>query len=264
MKHSLKNKIIFITGASAGIGKACAEQFACAGANLIISARRIDRIKSLAKSLSEQYGIEVLPLELDVSNRVDVQQAIKNLPEAWKQIHILINNAGVGVTTELMQNAKTDDWDVIIDTNIKGLLYVTHAILPIMTERNSGHIVNIGSTAAHACYMGGNVYSASKHAVRALTQSLRIDLKGYAVRVSEVDPGIVKTEFSEARWDKERSDKFYSGFQPLAADDIADAVIYCVTRPDHVNVSEIIVYPTAHVSPTLVHRDGDEVKGLFD
>jgi len=153
----------------------------------------------------------------------------------------LVNNAGVGVTSELIQNANPDDWDIIIDTNIKGLLYVTRTVLPILIKRNNGHIVNIGSTAGHDYYMGGNVYSASKHAVKARTRSMRIDLKGYQIRVSEIDPGMIKTEFSEVRWDKERADKFYSGFQPLIGADVADTVIYCVTRPPHVNISEIMV-----------------------
>ena len=264
MTVSLKGKIVFITGASSGVGEACAEQFAIQGANVILIARRFDRISLLAKKLEQQYAIKALPLKLDISNKQQVQNTIEHLNEEWKAIDIVINSAGVGVTSELMQNAKPDDWDIIIDINIKGLLYITRAILPNMIKRNMGHIVNIGSTAAHAYYMGGNVYSASKHAVNALTHSLRIDLKGYQLRVSEIDPGMIKTEFSEVRWGKEKAEKFYSGFQPLVAGDIADAVIYCVTRPLHVNVAEMIVYPTAQAAPSIVHREGDKVGGLFD
>lgn len=264
MAISLKDKIVFITGASSGVGEACAEQFANQGANLILIARRFDRVSALAKKLKQQYGIKALPLKLDISNKKEVQGTIENLDEEWKSIDILVNSAGVGVTSELMQNAKPDDWDIIIDINIKGLLYVTRAILPTMIKRNTGHIINIGSTAGHAHYMGGNVYSASKHAVKALTQSLRIDLKGYQLRVSEIDPGMIKTEFSEVRWGKEKAEKFYSGFQPLVAADIADSVIYCVTRPLHVNVAEMIVYPTAQAAPAIVHREGDKISGLFD
>ncbi len=262
--ESLKNKIVFITGASAGVGKACAEQFAELGANVIITARRFDRIHELASTLEKTYDVKALPLQLDISNKQHVQKTIATLNKEWNQIDILVNNAGVGVTTELMQNANIDDWDVIIDTNIKGLLYVTRAVLPTMIQRNSGHIVNIDSTAGHDYYMGGNVYSASKHAVKALTRSLRIDLKGYHIRVSEIDPGIIKTEFSEVRWNKEKAEKFYAGVQPLVANDVADAVIYCTTRPLRVNISEIMVYPTAQVAPTIIHREGDPVATVFD
>jgi len=264
--QSLKNKLVFITGASAGIGRSCAEQFAAHGANLVLTARRIDRISELAVDLKQKYNIKALPLRLDVSNKKQVQDTIANLDAEWKNIDILINNAGVGVTTELMQNANPDDWDLIIDTNVKGLLYVTRAILPVMVKRNSGHIVNIGSVAGHNYYMGGNVYSASKHAVKAISKSLRIDLKGYKIRVLEIDPGMVKTEFSEVRWNKEKAEKFYSGMQPLVGDDIADAVIYCTTRPPHVNISELMIYPVAQVSATIVHREGDadSGSGFFD
>jgi 3-hydroxy acid dehydrogenase/malonic semialdehyde reductase len=262
--ESLKNKIVFITGASAGVGKACAEQFAALGANIIITARRFDRIKELAVALEKAHSIKVLPLQLDISNKKQVQETIATLDNGWNQIDILVNNAGVGVTSELMQDANVDDWDIIIDTNIKGLLYVTRSILPNMIKRDSGHIINIGSTAGHDYYMGGNVYSASKHAVKALTRSLRIDLKGYRIRVSEIDPGMIKTEFSEVRWNKEKAEKFYADFQPLVANDVADTVIYCTTRPLHVNIAEIMVYPTAQAAPTIVHRQGDPVATIFD
>ena len=232
---------------------------------MILAARRVERLEALAQALSAEHGVEVLPIKLDVSDKAAVQNTIEQLPEAWQAIDILVNNAGVGVTTELMQNASVDDWDKIIDVNLKGLLYVTRAVIPGMVARNSGHVVNIGSTAGHGYYMGGNVYSASKHAVKAITRSLRIDLKGHKIRVSEIDPGMVKTEFSEVRWkDKERSEQFYSGFELLVGDDVADAVVYCTTRPLHVNVAEVMVYPQAHVAPTIVHREGDPVAGLFD
>lgn len=253
--ESLKNKIVFITGASSGVGKACAKHFAALGANIIITARRFQRIQELALLLEKEYGIEALPLKMDISNKEQVQQTIASLNDGWDQIDILLNNAGVGVTSELMQNANVDDWDIIIDTNIKGMLYVTHSILPSMIKRNAGHIINIGSTAGHDHYKGGNVYSASKHAVKALTRSLRIDLSGYRIRVSEIDPGMIKTEFSEVRWNKEKAEKFYAGFHPLTADDIADSVIYCTTRPLHVDIAEIVIYPTAQAAPTIIHRD---------
>lgn len=256
MAVSLKDKIVVITGASSGIGEACAEQFAAQGANIILIARRFERISEHAKKLEQQYAVKALPLKLDVRNKQQVKTTIENLNEEWKSIDIIVNNAGVGTTFEVMQNANPDDWDIMIDTNIKGLLYVTRAILPNMIKRNAGHIVNIGSTSAHAYYKGSNVYSASKHAINALTHCLRIDLNGYQLRVSEIDPGTVKTEFNIARMGKEKTEKFYSGFQPLLAADIADAVIYCVTRPPHVNVAEILVYPTAQATPSILHREG--------
>ncbi len=262
--QSLKNKRVLITGASAGLGKACAEQFAAQGAHVILTARRLERIEALAKQLTEQYGVEALALAMDVSNRSQVESVLGNLDEQWRAIDILVNNAGVGVTTELMQNANPADWDVIIDTNVKGVLSVTRALLPGMVKRNSGHIINIGSVAGHDYYMGGSVYSASKHAVKAITRSLRIDLKGHKIRVSEIDPGMIKTEFSEARWDKERAEQFYKGMEPLVADDVADTVLFCATRPAHVNIAEIMVYPIDQVSTAIVHREGDAVAGLFD
>ncbi|ODN42162.1 SDR family NAD(P)-dependent oxidoreductase [Piscirickettsia litoralis] len=263
--RKLENKIVLITGASSGIGQSCAEQFAAQGAKLILTARRFDRLNDLASTLSEKYNVDILPLKLDVTNKQQVKSTITSLPNHWQPVDILVNNAGLGGTTELMQNADPDIWDTIIDTNVKGLLYVTKAVLTNMVERNSGHIINIGSVAGHDYYQGGNVYSASKHAVKALTRSLRIDLKGHKIRVSEVDPGAVHTEFSEQRWDKERSDQFYSGFQPLMAEDIADTVLYCATRPAHVNVSEIMVYPIAQAATSILHKDNDTgLSNLYD
>ena len=223
----LKDKIVFITGASSGIGTACATEFAKLGAKLIISARRIDQLNDIANCLRQEYQIEVLPIQLDVRDKDTVQQVINNLPKEWQHIDILVNNAGLALTTDSMQNANTDNWDNMIDVNLKGLLYVTRNILPIMLKNNSGHIVNIGSTAGHDYYPGGNVYSATKHAVRAISKSLRLDILGSKVRVSEVDPGAVGgTEFSVVRWNnKEKAKEFYSTFTPLAATDVADAVI---------------------------------------
>ncbi|ALA25433.1 short-chain dehydrogenase [Piscirickettsia salmonis] len=254
-QSKLTNKIILITGASSGIGQACAEQFAAQGAKLILTARRFDRLNDLATTLHHKYGTKTLPLELDVRDKQHVNHTIKSLPTEWQSIDILINNAGLGGTTELMQHADTDIWDTIIDTNVKGLLYVTKATLTSMVERNTGHIINIGSIAGHDYYKGGNVYSASKHAVKALTRSLRIDLAGHNIRISEIDPGAVHTEFSEKRWDKARSDQFYAGFEPLMGEDIADTVIYCATRPAHVNISEIMVYPLAQAATSILHKD---------
>lgn len=255
--QSLKNKIVFITGSSSGIGEACAKQFAEQGAKLILTARRIERIEKLASELKQKYSADVLIMHLDVRDKNQINQVIQQLPNAWQNIDILINNAGLALSTDKIQDGDPDNWDTMIDTNIRGLLYVTKTILPGMIARNRGHIVNIGSVAGYECYPAGNVYSATKHAVKAISKSMRIDLLGTAIRVSEVDPGAVHTEFSEVRWkDKKRSDEFYSTFTPLVADDIADAVLYCVTRKPHVNVSEIMVQSIDQASANHIHRKG--------
>jgi len=253
--QTLKNKIVFITGASSGIGKACAEQFAVLGCNLIITARRIERLKELTNTLQQQYGVKVLPVQLDVRHNQDVKNVIEELPGEWKNIDILVNNAGLALALDPIQTGDPQNWDTMIDTNIKGLLYVTRAILPGMLERKAGHIINIGSIAGRGYYAGGNVYSATKHAVKAITKNLRIDLLGKPIRVSEIAPGAVETEFSEVRWnDKEKAKQFYADFTPLVADDIADAVIYCATRKPHVNVEEVSVMCVAQASINQIFR----------
>lgn len=261
----VKDQMVFITGASSGIGKACAEQFASLGANLIIAARRMDRLQTLAKELSSKFDIKVIPFQLDVQSHEQVEAVFKQLEKDKIDIDILVNNAGLALSSDKMQDSKISNWEIMIDTNIKGLLYVTKAILPQMIKKNQGHIINIGSVAGHGSYVSGNVYCATKHAVRAISKSLRLDLMGTAIRVSEIDPGAVETEFSEVRWnDKEKAKKLYQGFQPLIADDIADAVVYCATRPLHVNVAELVVFPQAQASLTDIYRPGDTVKSLFD
>jgi 3-hydroxy acid dehydrogenase/malonic semialdehyde reductase len=253
--YSLKNKIVFITGASSGIGKACAEQYAAAGARVIITARRLERIQALAHSLQTAHQAEVLPLPLDVRDNAQVIALIKNLPQEWQQIDILVNNAGLGLTMNTIQEGDPAQWDTMIDTNIKGLLYVTHAILPTMITRNQGHIVNISSVAGHQYYPRGNIYSATKHAVKAISKSLRLDLLGRAIRVSDIAPGMVETEFSEVRLgNKESAKQVYANMQPLSGDDIADIVLYCTTRKPHVNIEEILVFPTMQASANHVHR----------
>lgn len=256
-KNPLKGKTVFITGASSGIGKACAEQFAALGANLVITARREDRLKTLASELSSEYGISCMPIQLDVRNHEQVQSVFLKLQADKIEVDVLVNNAGLALASDKIQSGQITNWDTMIDTNVKGLLYVTKAALPTMLKRNQGHIINIGSVAGHGCYASGNVYCATKYAVRALSKSIRLDLMGTAIRVSEIDPGAVETEFSEVRWnDKDKAKKFYQGFQPLTADDIADTVIYCATRPPHVNVSELIVFPQAQASLTDLYRQG--------
>jgi NADP-dependent 3-hydroxy acid dehydrogenase YdfG len=252
----LKNKTICITGASSGIGKACAEQFAALGANLIITARRFERLQVLAQTLSDQYAVQVLPIELDVANKTQVKNIFADLPEPWKNIDVLVNNAGLALTTDKMQDANIENWDTMLNTNVHGLLYVTHAVLSGMIARDCGHVINLGSVAGFQTYPGGNIYCATKHAVRAITRSLKIDLLGTKVRVTEIAPGAVETEFSEVRFsDRQRAKNFYQDFTPLNAGDIADAVVYAATRPAHVNIAEIVLYPTAQSNATLIHRN---------
>lgn len=262
---SLKGQTAFVTGASSGIGKACAEALASRGVNLVIAARRLERLKDLSNRLSSEFGIKTFPIQLDVRSHEQVKSALSHLENGPMSIDILINNAGLALSSDKMQDADVYNWDTMIDTNVKGLLYVTKEVLPYMVKANRGHIVNIGSVAGHGCYVSGNVYCATKHAVRAISKSLRIDLLGTAIRVSEIDPGAVETEFSEVRWnDKERAKKFYQGFNPLVAEDIADAVMYCLTRPPHVNVAELLVYPQAQASMTDLYREGGSTKSIFD
>ena len=254
--QKLNKKIVFITGASGGIGKSCAEYFAAAGANLILTARSIDAINGLAQQLKEQHHVDVLPVQLDVKNSQQVNDVINNLPISWQKIEILINNAGVAPSLDKIQDGNIIDWDTTIDTNIKGLLYVTRAIIPGMITRNNGHIINIGSTVGHEYYPRGNVYCATKHAVKAINKSLRIDLLGLPIRVTMVDPGSTATSF--------RPKAVYEGFTPLAPEDIADAVLYCATRPAHVNVEDIIVYPTDQASTNHTNRTGQESRGILE
>lgn len=256
-KNPIKGQTVFITGASSGIGKACAEQFAALGANLIIAARREDRLTSLAAQLAAEYEIACTPIKLDVRDYAKVQAVAAKLEADKVEVDVLVNNAGLALASDKIQEGNPTNWDVMIDTNVKGLLYITKALLPFMLKKNHGHIINIGSVAGHGCYASGNVYCATKHAVRALSKSMRLDLMGTAIRVSEVDPGAVETEFSEVRWnDKSKAKKFYQDFHPLKAEDIADAVIYCATRPPHVNVSELVVFPQAQASLTDIYRQG--------
>lgn len=254
-KNFIKNRTVLITGASSGIGKACAEEFAKLGAHLVITARRAERLLFIQKELSEKYGIRCTAIALDVRNKEQITSLCKNLEEQKIEVEILINNAGLALSLDKLQDGKEENWDTMIDTNVKGVLYMTKAFLPSMIRKNFGHIINIGSVAGHGCYPGGNVYCATKYAVRAISQSLRIDLSGSAIRVSEIDPGAVETEFSEVRWnDKEKAKKVYEGFTPLVAEDIADAVIYCATRPLHMNIAELVVYPQSQASVRDIHR----------
>lgn len=254
----LKDKITLITGASAGIGKACAETFAREGSHLILAARRREKLESLAKELAEQYGIRTLTLELDVRQRESVNQIFAELPAEWAEIDILINNAGLSRGLDKLQEGYYLDWDEMIDTNIKGLLWVSRAIMPGMVQRDRGQVINIGSIAGRQVYGGGNVYCATKYAVRALSQGMRIDLLGTNVRCSTVDPGMVETEFSEVRFrgDTERAEPVYKNFPPLKADDIAETVLFCASRPPHVNIQEVLVMPQDQAAAYASHPRG--------
>ena len=252
MNH-LENATVLITGASAGIGAACAKAFAEAGARLILCARRTERLEELAATLATEVHV----LGLDVRDPEAIASAIADLPEAWRAIDVLVNNAGLAKGLDPVYENTPAQIDAMLDTNVKGLLYVTAAVVPGMIERGRGHVVNIGSTAGHGVYAGGVVYSATKHAVGAITKGLKLDLHGTPVRVSTVDPGLVETDFSLVRFDgdAQRAAPVYSTTTPLQPEDVADAVVYCASRPPHVNVAELIVMPTAQSSPTLIQRD---------
>jgi len=254
--NNLDNKNIFITGASSGIGKACAEVFTKQKANLVLTARRIEKLNELAQKLSGQTGVKIKCIELDVRDKKKVQEVISSLDGDWKNIDVLINNAGLARGFGKIYEGETDDWEEMIDTNIKGLLYVTRELVPLMVAREKGHIINIGSLAGHEVYPNGNVYAATKFAVNALSRSIRLDVIDKGIKVSSVDPGLVETEFSIVRFsgDEERAKNVYNGIEPLIAKDIAEAVLFCADRPAHVNINEVILTPVAQASATLVHR----------
>lgn len=254
--NNLSNKIILVTGASSGIGQACARLCAQYGARLILCARRVERLEALAKELSQHYGQEHYVLPLDVCDREQVKKQLNSLPNQWQAIDVLINNAGLALDTLPLQQGIEAHWDIMIDTNIKGLLYVSRALIPGMLERGRGHVVNISSIAGHECYPNGNVYCATKHAVHALSKSMRLDMLGKPVRITEIAPGAVETEFSEVRWnDKQKAKTFYEDFHPLSAEDIADAIVYCITRPQHVDIEEMTIMPTVQASANHLYRD---------
>ena len=253
----LQGKIVLITGASSGIGAACAEAFASAGCRLLLTARRQQRLETTASDLRDRCGVEVVVGAVDVRDRQTVDAWVASLPEQWRAIDILVNNAGLARGLEPLHEGELADWEEMIDTNIKGLLHVTRAILPGMVERGAGHIINIGSIAGHESYRGGNVYCATKHAVTGLSRGLAIDTLGTGVRVSSVDPGLVETEFSRVRFhgDERRAAVVYHGLEPLTGADVAEAVLFCATRPSHANVRELVLLPAAQAGSVHVHRD---------
>lgn len=247
-------KIALITGATSGIGKATAEILAKNNYKLVLCGRRQDRLDQLQKTLSSHT--EVYTLQFDVRDKKAVSEQIESLPIAFSSIDILVNNAGNAHGLDPIQNGNLDDWDAMIDGNIKGLLYVSKAIIPQMIARKSGHIINIGSTAAKEVYPNGNVYCATKHAVDALNQGMRMDLNPFGIRVGAIHPGMVSTEFSNVRFkgDDEKAQNIYKGFAPLQAEDIADIIHFVVSRPYHVNIADLIVMPTAQASSGIVNR----------
>jgi 3-hydroxy acid dehydrogenase / malonic semialdehyde reductase len=252
----LDGKIVFVTGASSGIGRACAWAFAREGSRILLAARRKERLEALAAEIASETGVPIRFFELDVRDQPAVERAINSLPPEWSEIDLLVNNAGLSRGLEKLHQGLLSDWEEMIDTNVKGLLYVTRSVLQGMVLRGRGHVINIGSIAGHESYPGGSVYCATKAAVRALTAGLRMDLVGTPIRVSAIDPGMVETEFSLVRFhgDEERAGRVYQGLTPLSPDDVADAVVFCATRPPHVNVAEVLLLPTAQASATITHR----------
>lgn len=249
--------IIFITGATSGFGKAIATIFAKNNYRIIITGRRAERLQTVAAALKKEFNAEVLSLNFDVRDKKAVEKSVASIPEDWKNhISILINNAGLAAGLDLIQDGSTDDWDQMIDTNVKGLLYVTKAIVPFMIAQQQGHIFNVGSVAARYVYEKGNVYCASKFAVDALSQGMRIDLLKHQIKVTAIHPGAVETEFSNVRFkgDEERAKAVYKGYQPLVADDIANVVYYCASLPQHVCINELVITPTAQASPFYLNR----------
>lgn len=252
--NRLQGKTAVITGATAGIGMSTAIQMADSGVDLYLTGRREEKLNQLKEDLESRYGVSVTPAAFDIQ---DSDACVKFVDSIDKPVDILVNNAGMAKGTDPVYSASFDDWNTMIDTNIKGLLYLSRLISAQMKERNAGHIINVGSIAGHESYPGGVVYTATKHAVKAITEATKKDLHGTKVRVSMVSPGLVETEFSEVRFsgDKEKADSVYKGMQPLVAQDIAEIILFIANRPDHVNIMDTIVFPVDQSSSTMVHRD---------
>ena len=248
--------IVFITGATSGFGKAIAEKFASQKWDCIITGRRADKLQDVYKNLLEKYGVNVLPLLLGVQDKEAVFAAVEKLPDEWKEIDVLVNNAGLALGREPFDEASLDDWETMIDTNVKGLLYVSKAVLPFFIKKSRGHIINIGSTAAKEVYQNGNIYCASKHAVEAISQAQRIDLLPHKIKVTVVHPGAADTEFSTVRFkgNDEKAAAVYEGYQPLKAEDVADVVYYCTTLPPHVCINDVVVTCLAQANSFYTYK----------
>jgi len=253
----MDKKIVLITGATSGIGEGCARRFVRGDYRLILTGRRADKLEEIAEEL-RQGGADVLTLVFDVRDRQAAKQALESLPQQWRAIDVLINNAGLALGLEPEYEGSFEDWETMIDTNIKGLLNMTRLVVPSMVERNHGHVINIGSVAGDAAYAGGNVYCATKSAVKTLSDGLRIDVAHTAVRVTNVKPGLVQTRFSNVRFhgDDDRADTVYRGIKPLTGDDIADVVFYAASAPAHVQIAEVLVLATHQANGTVIHREG--------
>ena len=249
-------KTALITGATSGIGKATATKLAQNKIDIIITGRRKVLLNELGKKLRSQFNVEVLELVFDIRDQAEVFKQIKELPDNWKQIDILVNNAGLAAGLDRFQNANIDDWEAMIDTNVKGLLYISKAVIPLMIKRKRGHIVNISSTAGKEVYLKGNVYCATKHAVDAINKAMRIDLLEEGIKVTSVNPGMVETEFSLVRFkgDREKAAMPYKGIKPLSGEDVADVIWFVLNRPDHVNINEIIITPKAQANSIYINR----------
>ncbi|HRP31426.1 MAG TPA: SDR family NAD(P)-dependent oxidoreductase [Agriterribacter sp.] len=250
-------KIVFITGATSGFGEACALKFAEAGYNTIITGRRKDRLHALKQTLEEKFNVQVLPLAFDVSNRQETFKSINEIPDNWRHIHLLINNAGLALGRDFFEEADIDEWDTMLDTNVKGLLYVSKAILPFMIAQGKGHIINLGSVAAKEVYERGNVYCASKFAVEAISRSMRIDFLRHQIKVTTIHPGAAETEFSLVRFkgNAAQADAVYQGFKPLTANDVAEVIYYCTTVPDHVCINDLVICPVQQASAIYFHKE---------
>lgn len=248
--------IVFITGASSGFGKASAEKFASQGYDVIITGRRMERLEQLKAGLEKKYSSRILPLHFDVQDRDAVSDAVERLPEDWKGVDVLINNAGLALGRDFFDQASMEDWETMIDTNVKGLLYVSKAIIPLMISRKKGHIINLGSVAAKEVYEKGNVYCASKQAVDAISKAMRIDLLRYGIRVTAIHPGAAETEFSLVRFkgDEQQAKKIYDGYTPLSAADIADILYYCTSLPPHVCINDLVVTCVAQANSIYFFR----------
>lgn len=252
-------KIALITGATSGIGKACAFKFAENGFDIIITGRRKSRLDRISDALEKEYKAEVLPLAFDIRDSKAVESAMDSLEEKWRDIAVLVNNAGLALDLKPLHEGSFDDWDTMIDTNLKGLLYISKPVSNFMISKGSGHIINIGSIAGKETYPGGNVYSATKHAVDGLTRAMRLDLFRHNIKVTQIAPGAVKTEFSEVRFkgDKETAAKVYQGYHPLLPEDVAEAVFYVTTLPGHVNINDLLIMPMAQPNATTFNKDSD-------
>ena len=250
-------KIILITGATSGFGKAIAEKFAAEKWNLIITGRKKNLLDELAKKLSDTYFIKVLPLVFDIQKREEVFAALNDFPDKWQSIDVLVNNAGLALGRDSFENADLDDWETMIDTNVKGLLYVSKAVIPFFIKNKKGHIFNIGSTAAKEVYLNGNIYCVTKHAVEAISQSQRIDLLPHKIKVTAIHPGAAETQFSTTRFkgDETKAKEVYKGYEPLRAEDIADTVFYCASLPSHVCINDLVITSTAQANSFYTFKE---------